>query len=511
MTNKNTTKKALFTSILSLLICFTMLMGSTFAWFTDSVTSMNNIIQSGNLDVELWHCAPKDTQWGFGYNENGGKPVESDTELFLNAGGKPILWEPGAGAGETFRIVNAGSLALKYKFMIKMTDASQTPEGKDLTDVLKMQIVELENNANGVPVGVTGGVSVNDISLKDGYEIEGELLAGECVDYNVSIDWEPSDNDNDYNVNGGLSIDFGVTLVATQMTYEKDSYDDQYDKDAEYPAVAEIIKVEGNNKVALATALNDAKPGDIVKLSQDTTIAGYAATEKLVIEKPVVLDLDGKTLTTECGWGGIDLKGGVSIVNGTINHTGNTAAIKAFQVEKIENVTINVTETEGKTKGGIVVQQGSDCYVGSIKNVTINGATNGIECYRSTNTQAIGTMENVKINATDNGIYLNGAGNIGSISNCEIEGGNIGINAYLANLWHISLDIKNSTITGGISGIDIWDEAATNTGSAVTFNYDDATTFTGDTNDIKVTLQEEITCTINGEKQVAPCNIYIKK
>lgn len=94
----------------------------------------------------------------------------------------------------------------------------------------------------------------------------------------------------------------------------------------------------------------------MIVLTEDVTVAGYNASEKLVIDKPITIDLNGKTITTECGWGGIDAKGGCSIKNGTINHTGNTAAIKAFQVEAIENVTVNVTETAGKTKGGIVVQ-----------------------------------------------------------------------------------------------------------------------------------------------------------
>jgi hypothetical protein len=112
-------------------------------------------------------------------------------------------------------------------------------------------------------------------------------------------------------------------------------------------------------------------------------------------------------------------------------------------------------------------------------------------------------------NATKNGIFLNGAGRIGTISNCKISGGNIGINAYLANLWHISLDIKESEISGGTgSGIDIWDEGATNTGSTVTFNYDAVSKFVGGAHNIKVTLQEEVACTINGVKQEAPCTFY---
>ena len=50
---RRSTKSALLMSAISLLLCVSMLIGSTFAWFTDSVTSANNIIKSGTLDVEL--------------------------------------------------------------------------------------------------------------------------------------------------------------------------------------------------------------------------------------------------------------------------------------------------------------------------------------------------------------------------------------------------------------------------------------------------------------------------
>ena len=46
-------KKALFLSVISMVICVSMLIGSTFAWFTDSATANVNTIQAGNLDVEL--------------------------------------------------------------------------------------------------------------------------------------------------------------------------------------------------------------------------------------------------------------------------------------------------------------------------------------------------------------------------------------------------------------------------------------------------------------------------
>ena len=62
--------------LLSLLLCCSMLVGTTFAWFTDSVTSNNNIIKSGNLDVELYR--------------NGTDSVEEDDALFLDKNGKAV-------------------------------------------------------------------------------------------------------------------------------------------------------------------------------------------------------------------------------------------------------------------------------------------------------------------------------------------------------------------------------------------------------------------------------------
>ena len=49
----NTTRRSLSTSIVALVLCFSMLVGTTFAWFTDSVTSSGNVIASGNLKVEM--------------------------------------------------------------------------------------------------------------------------------------------------------------------------------------------------------------------------------------------------------------------------------------------------------------------------------------------------------------------------------------------------------------------------------------------------------------------------
>ena len=45
----NTLKRALLLSITAMLMCAAMLVGTTFAWFTDSASTGVNRIQAGNL------------------------------------------------------------------------------------------------------------------------------------------------------------------------------------------------------------------------------------------------------------------------------------------------------------------------------------------------------------------------------------------------------------------------------------------------------------------------------
>ena len=53
MENNKSTRRALLTSVLALLMCVAMLIGATFAWFTDTASTGVNKIQAGNLDLEV--------------------------------------------------------------------------------------------------------------------------------------------------------------------------------------------------------------------------------------------------------------------------------------------------------------------------------------------------------------------------------------------------------------------------------------------------------------------------
>ena len=126
MTNSKHTKRALLASVLSVVVCAAMLVGSTFAWFTDSVTSAGNIIKSGNLDVAL--------EWA-----NGTEALDTATWQDASTGAifNYDLWEPGYTEARHVRISNKGNLALKYEIRI-----AANGEVSKLADVIDVYYIK---------------------------------------------------------------------------------------------------------------------------------------------------------------------------------------------------------------------------------------------------------------------------------------------------------------------------------------------------------------------------------
>ncbi len=53
--------RPLIVSIVSITVCLVLLIGTTVAWFTDSVSNTGNRIEAGTLDVELYKYVGADT------------------------------------------------------------------------------------------------------------------------------------------------------------------------------------------------------------------------------------------------------------------------------------------------------------------------------------------------------------------------------------------------------------------------------------------------------------------
>ena len=210
MTNRKSTKRALLGSIMAMVLCLAMLVGATFAWFTDTASTGVNKIQAGKLDVAL---EMKDAagQW---------VPAEGKTLDFVKAAaGEQVLWEPGCTYTlPELRVVNNGNLALKY--MIKITGIKGDAK---LDEAIEWTIGDV---AMGTEQHLAAGES-------NAFTIKGHMKESAGNEYmNESID--------------GIAI----TVVATQDTVESDSFDKDYDAGAEYPVVA-VANVNTNGDTVL--------------------------------------------------------------------------------------------------------------------------------------------------------------------------------------------------------------------------------------------------------------------
>ena len=253
MNNKRATKRALLTSVTALVMCVVMLVGTTFAWFTDTASTGVNKIQAGNLDVAL--------EMNTGTKENPKwENAEGKTLQFKTADGRTdnILWEPGCRYQlPELRVVNNGNLALKY--IIKVTGIETNhevvPGEPNLKDVITWEIKYSDDAVWNVEAD----------TFKAGYS-----LAPNASNV-VTIKGEMDKNaGNEYQ---GLSIDgVSVTVYATQMTAEFDSFNNEYDKDAAYKGSQEFTSgthVLNKGGVALAT---DARPIAVFATGSDTNV-----------------------------------------------------------------------------------------------------------------------------------------------------------------------------------------------------------------------------------------------
>ena len=91
----------------SLVICIAMLVSTTFAWFTDSVTSGINTIVAGNLDIELEYW--NGTDW---------VPVDSSTLLFDD----DTRWEFDIPKWRPAHQNEKRHLSLKYKMAVNVAN-----------------------------------------------------------------------------------------------------------------------------------------------------------------------------------------------------------------------------------------------------------------------------------------------------------------------------------------------------------------------------------------------------
>ena len=373
---KNTNlKSALCMSVLALMLCVAMLVGSTFAWFTDSVETVNCRIQAGNLDVELFY---KNSM------TEGYEPVQQDTNIFIN----DTLWEPGHVEVIYLKVANLGSLALKYSLglnIAKETPGTSVETGEEfqLSDFLEYALLreerrfetgsgELDRNqaiaaakeANSNQEKPLSGLSVVEsdvLNPKDQADSEKTLTL---------IVYMPETVGNEANYRGQQqpSIDLGINLVASQAAVEYDSFDNTYDEEAKKLVPTKIVY----HAEDLAAALTGAATGDIIGIAP----------------------------------GAYDLR--KSAQNGIINYENKSIILLALAGEG-EKVTITTKfnlynsavelhniHIESAAQGAMIMRESSFKMFGG--SITINNETAAISTYTDTKNAKI-ELYNVKIDS----------------------------------------------------------------------------------------------------------------
>ena len=286
MTNAKSTKRALLTSVMALILCFTMLLGTTFAWFTDSVTSEGNIIKSGKLEVEMY--------WA-----DGGKAVpavdaagwnNADTSVNTETGKIFTYqnWEPGYVEARHILIKNVGTLALNYE--LRITTSEIVSELANVIDVYYFADATQLNRATaetGTHLGTLAdilGTNLNISNTVNGMLREMGATDDNSVDLSVetftlALKMQESAG-NEYK---NLSFNnFNVELIATQAAYENDSFGPDYDAGAPAPELpaATITSVSKNETLTYI----DENDQVVTIIGKDLEINVYQSDENMKLD-----------------------------------------------------------------------------------------------------------------------------------------------------------------------------------------------------------------------------------
>ena len=223
MNTKKATKRALLTSVMALVMCVVMLVGTTFAWFTDTASTGVNKIVAGNLKVDI-----------IGENSENHVSMLNFTKA-AGAEGEELFWEPGCRyVTEGFRIANKGNLALKWKAQVNKGTTAANEGNFNLLDVIDFYLVtkaadgtETETPLDEFTGNLTAGVKSNV------YYIKGVMRTTAGNDYQ------------------GLTLNgITITVYATQDTVENDSFNNQYDAGAEADEFHQGVTISGIAGVA---------------------------------------------------------------------------------------------------------------------------------------------------------------------------------------------------------------------------------------------------------------------
>ena len=304
-------KRALLFSALAVVLCIAMLIGTTYAWFTDTASTAVNRIQSGSLKV--------------GIIDMQGNSLEGKQLKWQAADGREqdeILWEPGCTYFlQPFRIQNQGNLALEYKITVNGISGDN-------------KLLEaLEFGFHYFSPGFGDARTLDE--LAEGGKLDNvSEYPGLCTAPIYIFAHMKEEAGNKYQ---GLSIDgIGITVVAKQHTYEKDSIDDQYDAEADY-----TIQVNKDN-------IQDYLDGKYGSIDGMTLVLAAGDYDKIEFGRATAYEGSN----TKYYLGGIE--SGVDAIKQDIADHPNGGAGKREYVRYMNNVTLKAADNATVTINGLV-------------------------------------------------------------------------------------------------------------------------------------------------------------
>ena len=349
MNNRKATKRALLTSVMALVMCVVMLVGTTFAWFTDTATANVNKIQAGNLDIQLFYANNAD-----GVNAEWAELTNNSTTVlkFLQSNGttatqQDFYWEPGGTYSlPALKVVNKGNLNLKYK--IEITGIKGSAKLNDVIDwTMKLDRTDFAIGSEHVLNAATAGTESADILTISGHmrETAGNTYMNEKIE--------------------GITI----TLKATQATGEYDSTRDDYDKFAEYPEVTTVQIAAGEAAAvngAVMDAITAAKAVDPATGKTTPTQIVLPANTTVTLESGVATPAQGQTSDIKITG---DKTTKIEFQNSTGGSDGSGTTYQDGANLTFQGVTISGGTEQFVARGGVVTF--IDCTInGEIKKTT---------------------------------------------------------------------------------------------------------------------------------------------
>ena len=449
MSNKKATKRALLTSITALAMCVVMLVGTTFAWFTDTATANVNKIQAGKLDVALEML--DGTNW---------VTAEGQTLNFVKAAGgesQAILWEPGAEYKlPELRVVNNGNLNIKYKVEVTGIQMNRQPVAGvfDLNDVItwKADGLTLGTEATLNPTESKAFTISGKMDTAAGNDYQGLTINGVSITvYATQATGEYDSTRNDYDTSAGYSV---VVLPKTaNATMSKDTTESKY----EYEAADGTVKAEipTNAVVANETPTVSIRPVADAATGQFVVDAGNG-TEKVAYEISISNIAAGSTELAK-----VSFKLGAGLTNVALKHENLVMTSKSSEADLTTADTFYYDAATGMvtiavdhfsvfsvTYAAPVATIGSTTYTSLADAFAVAKDGDTIMLLKNTNGNGIKVLPNTFAN---NGLTVDFNGYVYTVGGVLVGSATTGTNAFQLNQGN-KITFKNGSIVGVAEG-----------------------------------------------------------